>query len=204
MSSTAIFGGTFNPVHNGHIKLATDVRKEFDIDRFIIMPSKIPPHKKADELADDNDRLNMCRLAFEHLNGFEVSDYEIKNSKISYTYYTLKYFKETFPLEKLYFVMGGDMLLSFTKWHRFEEVLSMASIIAASREMGQYAELLREAEKLRKYNSEIYIIKSEPFVVSSSEIREYVKNNKDISCYLPNKVVQYISENKIYEKMVEK
>ena len=204
MSSIAIFGGTFNPVHNGHIKLAMDVRKEFDIDRIIVMPSKIPPHKKADNLASDNDRLNMCRLAFEELKGFEVSDYEIKNSSISYTYYTLKYFKETYPLEKLYFIMGGDMLLSFTKWHRFEEILSMASIIPASREKDQYQELLKEAEKLKRYNSEIYIIKSEPFVVSSSEIREYVKNNKEISCYLPNKVVQYISENKIYEKTVEK
>lgn len=196
----ALFGGTFNPVHNGHIKLILQLKAEYHIDKVIVMPTKKPPHKPSVDLADDNDRLNMLKLAFDGYEGFEVSDYEIKNTEISYSYDTLVYLKTVYPHDKLFLVMGGDMLLYFTKWNRYKDIFPMVTIIAASREKGEYEKLLDEAEKLKEFSSEIYISESEPFVISSTKIREYVRNNQSYSCYLPNKVVQYISENNLYNR----
>ncbi|MEG0614483.1 MAG: nicotinate (nicotinamide) nucleotide adenylyltransferase [Oscillospiraceae bacterium] len=200
MSSIAIFGGTFNPIHNGHINFAEHIKNELKIDKIIIVPTKIPPHKSAANLESDNDRLNMCRLAIDGHDGFEVSDYEISRGDISYTINTLNHFKELFPKDKLYFIMGSDMFLSLQTWKKFEEILSLSTIITASREDGDLKKIQAQVEKFRQYNAEIVILSFKPYEISSTEVRNLIKFGRNYHCYLPKKIVQYISEKKLYLK----
>ena len=200
MESIAIFGGTFNPIHNGHVNLAIQIREHFSIDRLILMPTKIPPHKCTDELAGDKDRLEMCRLAFEGIKGIEISDYEITRGDVSYTVNTLRYFKSEYPSAQLYFIMGSDMFLSLKNWYCFEEILSLATIITASRQNGDFEKINDYAIYLEKYNAKVALLPVEPYEISSSQIRNYAKTGKDFTCYLPQRVVQYIRNKNLYSK----
>lgn len=197
MGKILLFGGTFNPVHNGHTRAAYVIDKQFDFDKVIIMPSKIPPHKTAKDLASEQDRINMCRLAFSFMEKAEISDFEISRKAVSYSYYTVKHLRETYPDDKLYMAVGSDMLLSFDRWFRFGDILKMCALVCVSREIGDLPELSQKAEYLSHFG-EIYLVKDEPFEISSTKIRENIKNNLDNSCYLDEFVVKYIMENKIY------
>ena len=199
MESIAIFGGTFNPIHNGHINLSIQIKKELLIDRIIVMPTKIPPHKRIDELASDTDRLKMCRLAIQGLEGFEVSDYEINKGDVSYSVNTIRYFKDQYPEAKLYFIMGSDMFLSIKTWYCFEEILSLATIITASRQKGDLEKINKFVTSLKKFNAKVVILSIQPYEISSSHIRNSIKSRKDFTCYLPKTVVQYISNNNLYK-----
>ncbi len=202
MNSIAIFGGTFNPIHNGHINLVNEVSSHLNPDRIIIMPTKIPPHKQADNLAGENDRINMCRLAFENNEKIEISDYEISQPGKSYSVLTLRYFKEKFPASKLFFVMGSDMLLSFHTWYNYEEILQLATLIAVSRKEDDSEKILEYKDRLSKMGGECIIIPIKPFEISSSQIRGAISQNQEYSCYLPEKVVKYIRCNKLYKSIL--
>ncbi len=191
------FGGTFNPVHKGHIRLLENAKKQFDFDKIIVIPTNIPPHKEVIFSVSDEDRLNMCRLAFDNIA--EVSDYEITQDNISYTINTMRYFKSIYPADDFYFLMGSDMLLMFEKWKDYKELLSVISIVVASREEDELSILEIKKSELEKDGADIHIMKSEPYVISSSKIREMIKTgNKDFSCYLPERVVEYILRKKLY------
>ena len=191
------FGGTFNPVHNGHVKLLENAKEYFDFDKIIVIPTNIPPHKEAVFSVSDDDRLNMCKLAFDGIA--EVSDYEIAENTISYTINTMRYFKEIYPDDEFYFLMGSDMLFMFEKWKSYKELISLISIIVASREEDELKALENKKAELEIDGAKIYITKAEPYVVSSSMIRNMIKSGvKDFSCYLPERVVEYILEKKLY------
>ncbi len=191
------FGGTFNPVHNGHVKLLENAKGCFDFDKIIVIPTNIPPHKEVVFSVSDDDRLNMCKLAFDGIA--EVSDYEIKENNVSYTINTMRYFKEIYPDDDFYFLMGSDMLFMFEKWKSYKELISLISIVVASREDDESESLEIKKAKLEFDGAKIYIIKAEPYVVSSSFIRNKIKSGeKDFSCYLPERVVEYILDKKLY------
>ncbi|MGN0689336.1 MAG: nicotinate (nicotinamide) nucleotide adenylyltransferase [Oscillospiraceae bacterium] len=191
------FGGTFNPVHNGHINLLKTAEEKFSFDKIIVIPTKIPPHKNVVFSVTDEDRLNMCNLAFSGLA--EVSDYEIIQNTVSYTINTMNYFKQIYPEDKFYFLMGSDMLLTFERWREYKKLLSLTAIIAASREEDEFQVLCRKKAELECDGGEIHIIEAEPYIISSSKIRNMIKSgNKDFSCYLPERVVQYILRKKLY------
>lgn len=198
---TAIFGGSFNPVHNGHINLVKEICRKVSLDRVIVMPTYISPFKKDDSgfVADGKDRLEMCRLAFEDCGFAEVSDYELSRAQVSYSVDTVAHFREIYPHDELFFIMGSDMLLSFEKWHRFRDILKMCSLIAASREDKQrdLDRLEEKAEQLRAYG-QVIITEISAYEMSSTLIREKIMKNQDISCYMPEKVVKYIEDNHIY------
>lgn len=199
MKKIALFGGTFNPIHNGHIRLLKTADESMSFDELIIMPSKIPPHKKAQGLVSGEHRMNMLKLAFEDFKNLSVSDYELKRRGKSYSVFTLRYLKKLYPNDKLYFIMGSDMLLCFDKWYRYEEILTMTSLVCLSRDDEDTAKKLEEcAGKLREQGAEVILLDAEPYELSSSEIRQKLKECEDCSCYLPKKIVQYISENKLY------
>lgn len=191
------FGGTFNPVHNGHVRLLENAKEYFGFDKIIVIPTNIPPHKEVVFFVSDDDRLNMCKLAFDGMA--EVSDYEIRENTISYTINTMHHFKEIYPDDEFYFLMGSDMLFMFKKWKNYKELISLISVVVASREDNELESLENKKAELEIDGARIYIIKAEPYVVSSSMIRNMIKSGeKDFSCYLPERVVEYILDKKLY------
>ena len=127
-----LFGGTFNPVHNGHINLVKNFKDKLSLDKVLVIPTAVPPHKQAESLVSSEDRLNMCRLAFSSLA--EVSDVEIERGGRSYTVETLEELKKIYKDDDLYFLVGSDMLLSFKRWYRWEDILTMCTLCATDRD----------------------------------------------------------------------
>lgn len=197
----AVFGGSFDPPHNGHVNLVKQVSGRTGLDEVIIMPTCISPFKQNMERipASGKHRLEMCRLAFKDVPYVTVSDYEISQPEVSYTVNTVRRIKELYPADELYLIVGSDMLMSFHRWYCFEEILSVCGLIAASRESGQrdVAELEKQAQFLRKYGS-VTVVRIDTLEISSTEVRKKIKKSYDISCYLPKNVVQYIMENNLY------
>ena len=139
----------------------------------------------------------MCRLAVSEREKYLVSDYEIKSDRISYTYYTINHFKEKYPEDEFYLIVGSDMFLSFETWYRFDDILSMVSLAVASRENGITEELEEKKEFLGKYGR-IFLFNVNPLPMSSTKIRKMIKNNEDMYCYLDKKVVKYIVDKNLY------
>jgi len=192
-----IFGGSFNPVHNGHIHLAETAKKDFGLDMVYFVPSKISPHRSSSEYVPGEDRLAMLRLACSGRDGLEVSGYELSNERVSYTIYTIEHFRRRFPDDELFLLVGSDMLLCFDSWYRYEEILAEASLCVVSRNDGDSGVLEKKAEELRKYGR-ILISSSSPEVMSSSMIRKKIAKNENYACYLDKKVVQYIKLKGLY------
>ncbi len=197
---TALYGGTFNPVHKGHFNCLKTVLDSVDLDRVIVLPDRIPPHKASDGLVSGKDRMNMCRLAFEGLDKVSISDWELKQKGKSYSVITLRHFHKKYPGDKLFFIMGSDMLLSFEQWFEYKEILKLASLVCVSRENAvTQNDLKAHAQRLMKENGgEIIIVNTKPFEVSSTQIRDMIKKSADTSCYLDKNVVKYIEENELY------
>lgn len=195
---TGLFGGSFNPIHNGHINLAVSVKESLGLDRVILIPSGTAPHKSSAEYAAAEDRLEMCRLACSGIDGLEVSDYEIMKSGKSYTIYTVEHFKKEFPEDELYWLVGSDMLLSFETWFRYRDILKNSSVAAISRTGDDINELLKMSEKLSEYGMCI-VINADTITISSTQLRKMIKNNCDLSCYLNRKVVKYIILKNLYK-----
>lgn len=194
-----IYGGSFNPVHNGHIHLAETAVKELGLDKLFLVPSKVSPHRSSSEYAPDEDRLEMLRLAIKDKECLEVSDFEIKCDRVSYTIYTIEHFCREFPGSELFLLVGSDMLLSFDTWYRFEDILRSATLCCVSRQEGDLSLLREKAHKLGKYG-EILISEIPPVEISSTEIRKKIAKNQEITCYLDKNVVQYIRSNELYQK----
>ncbi len=133
----------------------------------------------------------MLRLACEGIDGFEVSDYELRNERVSYSVYTVSHFRRLFPEDELFLLVGSDMLLSFDRWYRFEDILKNVTLAVCSREDGDFETLKQKAEELAVYGN-ISLCTAPPVMVSSTEIRKKIEKNQDLSCYLNENVVQYI------------
>lgn len=196
---TGIFGGSFNPVHKGHIHLAESIKNDLSLDRIILVPSRISPHRSMSEYASADDRMAMLRLAAEKYDWLDVSGYELESDRVSYSIYTVEHFREEFPEDELFLLVGSDMLLCFDKWYRFEDILKNAALAVASRKDGDMCELRKKASELSAFG-EIILSEAEPYEVSSTEIREKIKKNSDLSCYLDENVVQYIVLNRLYKE----
>lgn len=197
MAKIGLFGGSFNPIHNGHINLAISVKKALELDKVIFIPSGTAPHKSSGEYADAVHRIEMCRLAAEDFPGFEVSDFETKRTGKSYSIYTVQYFKKIYPDDQLFLMIGSDMLLSFDKWFKYKEILKNVTLAAVSRTGDDFALLNKTAEKLCRFGK-IIVVNNEAVVVSSTNLRKLIKNNEDLSCYLNRKVVKYIILKNLY------
>ncbi|MBQ9278943.1 MAG: nicotinate (nicotinamide) nucleotide adenylyltransferase [Lachnospiraceae bacterium] len=208
-----ILGGTFNPIHNGHIMLAQKAIKQFpDIEKILIMPNNKPAYKGNNEIISPNERITMLKLATSSLDFTEISDIEIKRGGITYSYDTFKEIYGINPNIKIYFIVGADSLYTINKWYKYEDVLKMCTLLVAKRKSG-FDEMRLYADKLKKYVSEanIEFINSPNMNISSSAIRKYLggfyDKNQDISIdkinsYLdkrvPAKVKEYIINNKLY------
>ena len=194
MMKTGIFGGTFNPPHKGHTRLAEKAAEFLGLDRMLIIPSCIPPHKIPGKLASGNDRMEMCRLAFEG-DFYEISSMELDRGDKSYTVETLRELKKLYPDDEFYFIIGSDMLATFTQWYCWEEILTLANICAASREKGFEPDLSVYTPEQRE---RFVLLDVEPFEVSSTQLRRIVAGEGETDL-LDEKVRRYIEENDLYD-----
>lgn len=192
-----IFGGSFNPPHQGHLHLARSVHDALGLDAVWLVPTGHSPHRSMAAYAPPEDRLAMCRLAAEEFPWMRAEDHELRRETVSYTFDTLRYFTETYPEDEFVLLVGGDMLLGFQLWHRWQDILRMAELAAIAREPGEYESLLKAAGDLRQYGK-INLLNVDSFAVSSTKIREMLQKNQDCSCYLPEKIVQYIKMRNLY------
>ncbi len=192
-----IFGGTFNPPHQGHKKLALEFMSRLSLELIMIIPTYTPPHKTAPDLASGEDRLNMCRLCFDE-DLFEVSDIELERKGKSYTVNTLQQIRQQHPDDELFFIMGSDMLLTFHQWREPEEILNLATVCAATREEGLTDALCRYVEENYSRRKDRFIILDfSPVEVSST----FIRNNPHIAAkedLISDKVEKYIFEKGLY------
>ena len=194
-----IFGGTFNPPHLGHKRLAETMLKSASLDKIIIMPTYTPPHKKGSDLASEKDRLNMCRLLFKESH-YQVSDLEIIRGGKSYTVDTVRELKKLYPDDELFLIIGSDMFLSFDRWYKFEEILENVTLCVATRENDISAEDLVSfaKEKLKLGADDIIISSVDAFVCSSTQVRNLIKEESDTEGILEKSVKGYIDMRKLY------
>ncbi len=201
MSRTGILGGTFNPIHKGHIMLAEYVKSELDLDRIILVPTFTPPHKQSLDLASGEHRINMCRIACEKHNGFEVSNIEIERGGRSYTYETIISLKELYPDDELFFIVGADMFLTLDKWKHPEIIFDNSYIAAVPRDDSDY-DILNKfyTNVIINMGAKAHILPEPVMQVSSSYVRENIYNSVLVKELLDKNVYDYIVNNKLYRK----
>lgn len=194
MERFGIYGGTFNPIHNGHLHLIRAACAQLSFDRLLVVPANIPPHKAATDLASNRDRLEMARLATAGMPGVWVSDIELRARGKSYTILTLERLRALFPECRFTLLMGADMLESFDRWHRWQDILKLADIAAFARNEGEESLLERKAALIGRAR----VVRVEPLPLSSTLVRERVRRGEDISGLVPEPVAAYIYEKGLY------
>lgn len=199
MRRTGLFGGTFNPPHVAHLRLAEKAIEGAGLDRVIIMPAFIPPHKAAPELLNSEERLELCRRTFCG-EKFEISDLELRRKGKSYTVQTLEELKKLYPDDEFFLIIGSDMLLSFKKWFRYEDILKYASLCVMTREKAVSRKTLFEfcKNELKLSSKDFIILDSDAFELSSTEVRQKAKEGKNLSNMLTEKANEYIKEKSFY------
>ncbi len=200
----ALFGGTFDPIHEGHLRLAREFARRLGLDRVVLMPTSVPPHKLKAYMAPAEDRLAMCRLAAGDDPLFAVSDLEIRRGGASFTADTLAALHEQEPGVSWYLITGADMFLTLGTWNRFEEIAGLAVLCAAPRD-GVGPEALREcAAALEKRGARCIVEEIPEFPVSSTELRQRLREGPDAvrrlsaEGKLPPAVAEYIVKHQLY------
>lgn len=200
MNRLGIMGGTFDPVHYGHLVTAEAVRDKFKLDRVIFVPTGKPPHKKGYKVTDAKHRYLMTVLATVTNPFFEVSRIEIDREGYTYTIDTILEFKKMLPEDtKIYFITGADAVLEILTWKKVDELLQLCNFVAATRpgyEPSQLNEMIKYVEKV--YGSTIHMVEVPAMAISSTDIRRRVNTNRPIKYLVPESVEYYIMKNGLY------
>lgn len=198
MKKIAIFGGSFNPIHNGHINICKWCQQEYNFDEILLIPTNIPPHKTAIDMASGFDRLNMLKLATKDLNFITISDIELIETGISYTYLTVQKLKQLYENDKLYLIIGSDMLYIFEKWVNYQQILDNVTLISGARHQNEYQKLIEKKQSFGIYQDKIDIINLDIKDISSTQIRDIIKNDISIDEKISTDVLDYIKKNNLY------
>lgn len=195
-----IMGGTFDPIHNGHLLIAEQARGFLSLDKIIFIPSGRPPHKMGRKIIDGKTRLEMLELAISDNEYFIASDMEIKRPGKTYTIDTLLEVKQEYGLETdIYFIIGSDTLFELESWKSWVDVNKNCSFVLMKR---PGFETVKEDKHinllLEKYNSKIINCDSSTIDISSSTLREKLRNGKTVRYLIPDTVLDYINRNRIY------
>jgi nicotinate-nucleotide adenylyltransferase len=189
-----LFGGTFNPIHCGHVKAAESVQNIFSFDRILFIPSYLPPHKESVDVASAAHRLKMVELALASFDRFFPSSVEIDARGTSYSILTLNKIKEMFPQTEAFFLLGIDAFLEIETWKDYEDVLEQCSFVVMSRPGFR----LSEAKDILTEKYKIYLLSINTLDISSSEVRERIRKNQPIEGLVPENVENYIKERRLY------
>lgn len=199
MTRIGIYGGTFSPVHNGHVAAAKAFMEQMWLDVLFIVPAGTPPHKAVSGEVTALDRFKMCELAFGDTEGVIVSDVELRRPGKSYTVDTLREFSQ--PDSRLFLLLGTDMLLSLDEWREPEEIFRLSYPVYIRREKDAVLDGLivrKIAEYQQKYGKVVRRIVTEPIELCSGDIRKKIAAGEDISDLVPPAVADYILSNKLY------
>ncbi len=194
-----LMGGTFDPIHYGHLLIAENAYEQFRLDEVIFMPTGTSPHKDSGKILDANERMELIRLAIQDNPHFSCSDYEITKEGICYTYLTLRDFHKQFQDAELYFIMGADSLAYFDSWRCPDEISRLSTILAAVRDGLDLDQLLPIRDSLeQKYNTRIGFINTPNFSVSSHMIRQRLAKQQTVRYLIPDAVEAYLKQHAIY------
>ena len=221
MKRIGLFGGTFNPVHMGHVQVIREVKEKFGLDKIFLIPSAFPPHKETEGIIDGLDRIEMIRLAFSDDPDFVVSDVELKRSGFSYTIDTVRHFKSIFPENtKLFFIVGLDAFLEVDTWKSYKDLFLLIPFIVMSRSATGQRDTVLQWKHLGSYikskisdeyrhsasrscyihdvKQPVFLFEVTPVEISSTEIRERIRKGRTIKSLVPEPVEDLIKAKGLY------
>ena len=200
---TAVFGGSFDPIHNGHIDLLRVIVDNLALDRSIIIPAFVSPFKTARGAAAPEHRLEMCRLAFAGWTNAIVSDIELRREGASYTCDTLTYLSEMYPEDELFLITGADAFLTIQSWRSPEVIFSKATVCTIPRNGDDATRLESHSDYLKTLGARTAVLDVRVMAVSSTEIRERIRNCQSINGLVPDRVERYILSRGLYTEVSE-
>jgi len=221
LKGIGLFGGTFNPLHNGHLQVAEDVMAGFNLEKIYFIPSAVPPHKGTDGLAGIKDRFQIIKTAMSLGNGFTVSDVEIDRQGPSYTIDTVMYFKDKLPASMpCYLIVGMDAFLEIDTWKSYKTLFDLIPLIVMTRPAKGTQTVTRFVEELKQYihahvdsgydflehkscfvhpeKQSVYLCYVTPVDISSTQIRNYLRRGVSIKHLVPDLVEKYIHKKGLY------
>ncbi len=221
MRRIGLFGGTFNPIHLGHVQVVREVKAGFGLDKILIIPSALPPHKELNGVVDAEDRLEMIRLAFSDDPNFMISDVELKRSGPSYTIDTVSHFKSILPTKStLFFIAGSDAFLEIDTWKSYRSLFNISRFIVMIRpgidanDTGSMQKRVKEyllsrvshgytfsplnSNYVHPEKEPVFLVEITLMDISSSKIRRLVKTGRSIRFLVPEKVQTFIEKRRLY------
>ena len=198
MIKVGIMGGTFDPIHIGHLILAMEAINYKNLDEVWFIPTGNPNFKQDKNVTDKQKRFEMVKIATQDNKKFNVCDYEINKNGVTYSWETMKYLRENYDYD-FYFIMGEDSLMSVETWENAEDFLKNTKILACIRRQEEMSKLDIKIDDLKSKGYFVEKIPTSFIDISSTKIREKVQLNQDFRYFVPNQVFEYIVRNKLYE-----
>lgn len=197
-----IMGGTFNPIHNGHLILGQTAFEQFGLDEVLFMPNKKPYYKKLSKNVTDEQRCDMVKLAISNNDAFRFSDIEVNREGVTYTVETLRILTQQNPDCEYYFIMGADSLFHFDSWKEAGEIVKMAVLLVATRDSMATFDIESQIEYLQSEfeDAKIQCLFSPSLEISSNQLRKRCREGKSIRYLVPDSVAFYISEHGLYQQ----
>ena len=199
MERIGVFGGTFNPVHIGHIQAAKQALTALHLDRVLLIPDHIAPHKELPTGSPTpQQRLDMLRIAVQDCPGLEISDIELRREGVSYTYLTIQELKQMYPHDQLVLLMGTDMFTSFDSWRNPEEILKNASLGVFCRgDKKEKQTIAAQKERMEAMGAQVELAHNDVIAISSTQMRRLLAF-RCAGPFLPEGVLEYIREYRLY------
>lgn len=194
-----IIGGTFDPFHNGHLHIAYEAFDRLNLDKIVFIPTGNPPHKNYKNVTDASIRYEMVNKAISYEKEFEIDNYEVLKNGFSFTFQTLKHLKEREPDTDWYFICGVDCLMDLEKWKNVDSILGLCKFVVFVRQGYKDKDIFYQKQVIeKKYNKTIYLIDLPQMDISSSYIRQRIKEGKNISYLVPSSVEEDINLLNLY------
>ena len=197
-----IIGGTFDPIHNGHLLLGDYAYQLYKLDEVWFMPNGNPPHKENSSIKVPTEkRVEMVKRAIRDIPYFSLQTHEVDRREVSYSYQTMEYLRTVYPEYEFYFIIGADSLFSIEDWMCPERLLKTCTVLAAYRDKTSTSEMLNQIRYInQKYKADVRLLDAPNVDVSSSEIRQRIQNSENVSHLLPERVKSYIETENLYRK----